>query len=370
MLFFIRSFIPDYDSKIKKYFSALESKNIQYNFVGWDRAGTIKENEKNIIFRKKGIIGGGFKNIINLFLWNIFIIVTLIKNRKNIEVVHVVDLDSALPSFVFCKFFSKKIIFDIYDKYSDTHNINNIMKICVDKIENFIIKNSDICILADECRKEQHNIESEKNIIIIENIPELISFNDTKKNILEKNNKIKLGYFGVLEKKHRGIEDIVQVISQRENFELHIIGYGPLEEILLKSPQENIKFYGALSYKEGIYIMSQMDVLVGMYYKTIKNHFYAAPNKYFEHLMLGKAFLTTINIPPGNKTMCLNTGWAIDEGEESLSNFFDNILKKEDIYDKSNNAKINWAMKYNTYYDDVYVNIYGRVVGGFINKMN
>ncbi|MFH7765916.1 hypothetical protein [Acinetobacter sp. BSP-28] len=360
MLFFIRSYIPDFDGKIQKYFNVLDTLDVSYRFIGWDRIGESKSNDKNILFKKKGYIGGGLKNFFNLILWNIFIFITLCKNHKKISIVQAIDLDTALTAFVFCKIFSKKMIFDIYDKYTDTHRIKGKFKKILDKVENHLIKQSDLCILADEIRKKQHGIDL-TNIIVIENVPKEINISNINSNIQD-NSKIKIGYFGVLEKKHRGIEDLVNAIRKINNLELHIIGYGPLDNFIINQSNNNIIFYGSASSKKGLSIMSRMDIIVGMYYKDVLNHLYAAPNKYYEHLMLGKAFLTTKDIPPGIKTEKFNTGWSIHEGEDSLNDFFHSLVDKEQIKIKSINAKKIWENHYKNYYEDVYLGIYGKII--------
>ena len=47
MIFFIRSFIADFDGKIQKYFSALKTANIQFHYVGWSRGNVTKTNNKD-----------------------------------------------------------------------------------------------------------------------------------------------------------------------------------------------------------------------------------------------------------------------------------------------------------------------------------
>ena len=85
-----------------------------------------------------------------------------------------------------------------------------------------------------------------------------------------------------------------------------------------------------------------------MYYKTIKNHLYASPNKYFEHLFLGKVLLTTEGTPPGDKVQRYNTGFAIGETEIDISNFIRNI-DINTIKQYSINARKIWVEKYNNY---------------------
>lgn len=362
MIVFVRSYVSNLDGKAQKYFLALNKLGLKYHFLGWDRTGSFQENTNETLYKRRGYIGGGFKNIINLVFWNFFILFTLIKHRKDVEVVHSIDLDTGVASFLYCKVFSKKIIFDIYDKYSDTHNINGVLKVVVDKIENFIITHSDVCILADESRLTQHKIKKMKNIIILENVPKKIELSSSSSS--SSSSKIKLGYFGVLEREHRGLEDLILAVSNNSKFELHIIGYGPLSEDIEKNVFNNIIYYGSKKSDEGLEIMSTMDILVGMYYKTIENHFFAAPNKYFEHLMLGKAFLTTIGTPPGMKTIKFNTGWALDEGEFFLKKFLD-TLDQNEVTLMSSNAKKIWDEKYETYYEEYYVELYGGLIKGF-----
>lgn len=85
----------------------------------------------------------------------------------------------------------------------------------------------------------------------------------------------------------------------RSDVELHVAGYGGLENMFAGSGTKfsNIHFYGALPSPAGLTLMASMDVVVGMYYLSVPNHLYASPNKYYEHLMLGRGMLTTVGTP-------------------------------------------------------------------------
>ncbi len=369
MIFFIRSFIADFDGKIQKYFSALKENNLSFHYVGWARGDVKKEdNLSEIFYHRKAPLGGGIKNIYNLLLWNFFVFRVLIKNRKKIDAVHAIDFDSGLSSWLFCFLFKKKFIFDVYDKYTDVRNFPNFLVRLIDRIEVFLIKKSDLTILADDNRYEQHGLKTSlPNVMVLENVPSVSTISSIK--LKEISFPINIGYFGVLEPNNRGLEDLVFAVQKHPNIMLHVVGYGPLADFMQTNSinYSNIKYYGSKTAEQGLEIMKNMDILVGMYYKTVKNHLFAAPNKYYEHLMLGRPLLTTEGIPPGLKVELNNTGWAISEGVDNLSQWLESLCDVDVILKKAENAALLWINKYDDYYHTYYEGIYIRKIKNFLN---
>lgn len=368
-IIFVRSVNPEYDSRLNKFADVFQENGINFKILWWNRLDekTTGDRVKNMVeFRRRGMLGGRWKNLMGLFLWNLYVFYWLMKNAKKINVVQAVDLDCIIPSFFFSKIFRKKIIFDVYDKYSDAKSFSGYIGNFLDIIENFFIKKSDLSILVDECRYRQHNIERANNILVIENVPDKLNFHEEREVNREKH--IILGYFGSLEPKHRGLEDLVNVVIKSDNLKLVIAGYGELASFIKKMSDLyplKIDFKGMLGSQQGLSIMRDVDIYIGMYYRTNKNHFWAAPNKYFEHLMLGIPLLTTIGTPPGNKVSYYKTGWAVEEGENSLEVFLSKINKKE-IEEKSINSFSLWKNNYSSYYDDFYRGIYFSRVNALI----
>lgn len=369
MIFFIRSFIADFDGKIQKYFSALKTANIQFHYVGWSRGNVTKTNNKDETFyQRKAPLGNGIKNIYNILLWNLFIFSTLIKNRKKIKVVHAIDFDSGLSTWLFCILFKKKFIFDVYDKYTDVRKFPQKLITLIDKLEIYLINKSDLTILADENRYGQHGLPiSNRNIIVLENVPSVSNISNII--LKEISSNINIGYFGVLEANNRGLEDLALTIQKHPNIFLHVVGYGPLSDFMNKISKnhENIIFYGSKTAEEGLNIMKEMDILVGMYYKTVKNHLFAAPNKYYEHLMLARPLLTTIDTPPGKKVLEHDTGWAIEEGQDTLDSWLKSLNNHEEIVTKAFNAGELWKIKYSNYFHKYYEGLYINRIRSFIS---
>ena len=77
------------------------------------------------------------------------------KIRKNIDIIHSCDLDTALPARLISKFFKKKMVYDIFDYYIDSHYVPNKMKKIVENTEIYIINEADLTIICTEERREQ-----------------------------------------------------------------------------------------------------------------------------------------------------------------------------------------------------------------------
>lgn len=352
---FLRSQLPKTDSRLQRYISIING-NIKHTIIGWDRTNNQKnELENEILYKKYSQIGGGIKNIFNLITWNIFIIIKLIKYRNTYSHIHAIDFDTCMPAIIMKFLFRKRFIFDIYDKYTDSRNISSFYGKIIDTIEKYCCLHCDFLILPDECRKQQLNLSSnQNNICIIENIPIYNNNNNIKKTEISYQNEkydFILSYVGVLEKNHRGLENLLDVISNNKYVQLLIAGNGALKDIVedYSNKYKNIVYFGEVDSKEALEIMNSSDIIVGMYYKTIKNHLYASPNKYYEHLMLGKPLLTTFGTNPGDKVIQYDTGFAIGENIYELENFVMK-LNKSILHSKGCQAKNIWfAFGYDNY---------------------
>lgn len=351
---FVRAFLPHLDARMGKYARALIQSGCDVRFIGWSRsqARSDVDSDRTFLFERNAALGGRWRNVFALLAWNFFIFRTLMNLRKEISIVHAVDLESAISAYIFCRVFRKPIVFDIYDHYAETRNIKGLPGRVVSAIERRLAQRADLTILADEARLEQHALKMAKNLMIIENVPD-VSLLSTEL-VIDENKPIKIGYFGVLEKQHRGLENLLEVFSGCENFELHFAGYGPLEEKILEKSRSfsNVKFYGALSHEQGIEKLSGMHCIVGFYYLTVPNHRYASPNKYYEHLLLGRPLLTTFGTPPGKKVIAENTGWALKEGIKPLVRWADE-LDTRDFMNKGINARNLWDKCYKTYAKEI-----------------
>lgn len=360
---YVRSYQIDVDSRLKRYHASLARKNIEFMTLYWDRHCLGAKNPGEIPISLPAKVGSGGGNGFSILRWQIKLLIALYKNRKNFDILHAVDFDSIIPAYIISRLFGKRIIFDIYDKYTDARNISGFPRRCIDSIENYFCKNSDVLILADELRINQHGLDKGTDVNIIENVPGIeIDYFPLPK---EKPAILKVSYAGSLEHSHRGIENLLECIARRSDVELNIAGFGALSDLCMEYSKKykNIKFHGRVESQVCLEIMRESHIVFGMYYKTILNHLYAAPNKYYEHLVLGRPLVSTEGTPPGIKVDKYKTGWAIGESKESIDKLLDEIkFNYSDVAIRGENARSLWINKYkkiysNEEFDEVYKKI-------------
>jgi len=359
MILYIRSNEVNPDPRLEKYINFCRKKNVIYKIIAWNRTKSILNNENVIYFNKKSSYGSGIKNIFNIILWNLFIFKTLIK-IKNIDIVHACDFDTVFPCIIIKKIKKYKLIYDIFDWYSDSRNTNNKLLIKYLRImEIFACKNVDHIIICEDERKKQIGVRNIKslNISILPNIPDFKSIeikNDNDTFDYDRN-CINISYVGVLSS-HRGIIELCEVAKKNQFIRIKIAGFGELENKIIEYAEKykNILFYKRVNYEEALKIQKKSDLIYAMYYKTIKNHIYAAPNKFYESLFLEVPLITTAGTLVGEMTKKFNLGFVIDEGYDNLNNFLNNKNAIYELLPKyKNNLKKLWEIKYKNY-----INIY------------
>lgn len=349
MIYLLRSNDINPDPRLFKYKNFLEKKRIKYKIFGWDRKNEGL-NKKNIeYFKLKTSYGLGNKNIFNLLKWNLYLLKKMVRERKKIKIIHACDFDTILPAIFMKIFFNKKVIFDIFDWYSDSRDFSNkFLKKIINFLEKKAVKWSNYIILCEEERVAQLEMKNlnKENILIMPNIP---VFDYKLKE--EKNKFFSISYVGIFSK-DRGLIELCKIV-EKLNIPLTIAGFGDLEEEIAKYGQKNknINFIGKVDYKKGLEIMKSSSLIYAMYYKESRNNIYAAPNKYYEGLFLSKPIITTKGTLVGEKTLKDKTGFVIDEGMENLEKCLLNIDKKE-IEETSYNGKKLWEEKYINYIEN------------------
>lgn len=358
MIYFVRSYVADFDARLGKYFNALDRAGLAYRFIGWNKDGSAVRSEPGWrLFARQARLGGGWRNALALLHWNFFVLRVLWQDRKSAMVVHAIDLDSALVCWLFCRLCRRKLIVDIYDCYTAVRSIGGVAGQMIDRLETAVASRADLTLIVNEERLVQHGLSaSMPNVLVLENVP---AAPPGRIRPPLAHAPWQLGYFGVLEPHHRGLEDLLAVCRDRADVELHIAGYGPLAAEFRRAAETHahIHYYGAVSSGEGLALMAGMDVIVGMYYLSVPNHAYASPNKYYEHLMLGRGMLTTAGTPPGRWTVAEQSGWALLEGRKPLQDWLDG-LDATAVHVAGANASKTWQAKYVSYFQDHYEGAY------------
>lgn len=329
------------DSRVQKYECWFEKNDIPYKIIGWDRLGkNLKRKNTDYCTINAGYnLGtGGIKYRIR---WNIYLFKYLLKNRKNYDIIHACDFDTIIPALIM-KLFGKKVIFDIFDWFSDEVRTGKVfIDFIINALEKLATKLADLTILCEEERLAQ--IQTIPKIyMVIPNIPTIDRANNEATFGTDISKKsIDIAYVGGFYP-DRGLMELLDVVAHIPNITLKVAGFGN-KEIEDKAKDyanlyPNITYYGKVEYDKAIQIMQSSDLLYAMYYKVNRNNIYAAPNKFYEAIFLNKPIITTRGTLVGEKVQKHDSGYIIEEGIESLKTLLNN-LSLEDILKKGDSLK-------------------------------
>lgn len=344
-----------FEPRVKNYRQFFESHNIQYRIIAWNRNGKAEPDEHIVFYQRRAEYGRRIANIPNKIGWMWFALKEIWKNRKECDVIHACDIDGVLPALLMGRLIKMKVLFDIFDWISAPTEKSLVYKV-VEWLQNFCYKHSDAVILCEEERKGQAKATN-VNTLIIPNIPngetafDMEALDKTAEDL--RNYDVVVSYVGVFDR-DRGLENLIEVISRCPNIKLNIAGFGVLENIIKEFSKrcDNITYWGRVEYSVGQAIQKNSSVISAMYHLSNPVHKYAAPNKYYESLVLGVPMITTENTLVGSKVKAYDTGFVIDEQPESLLALLRAADLQAAIRTKKKNCTDTWEAIYRTYYED------------------
>lgn len=341
---FLRSNSVDPDSRVEKEVETLIREGHEVDIFCWDRESNhpVVKSEKQLfttvcdIYRIgiEASYGGGFKkNLKPLIRFQIEIVRFLKKYGKRYDVIHACDFDTGLFGYL-CKG-KRKMVYDMFDYYADSFSVPSILKGLIYQAEDYVANKSDALVLCTEERKNQLRQLKQKNVKIIHNSPMKIEMEDFQLSFSE---KTKIAYIGILSE-GRMIEEMLEIVSNDNNLELHIAGFGKLESVVesYASNHSNIKYYGKIPYKQTLYIESMCDIMTAIYDPCIRNHRFAAPNKFYEALFLGKPVVMVKGTGMSDVVHKRELGCTIEYNKESLLSAFSNISQNIRKWKKDKN---------------------------------
>ena len=330
----LRSNPVDPDSRVEKTAYALSKNGYEVSVFGWDRESNhgLKKSELLVLGEKipvyrigfKASYGEGFKNLVPYLRFQ-----NALKKwveKGSFDTVHACDFDTARSSFRKAKKAGKRFVFDIFDFLYC--NPKGFLQKIVKKTQFSLINHADATIVCTEQRIKQISGSHPKKLCVVHNTPIKKMVSTTEKH--SSCDKVKVVYVGILQK-YRSLEEIGEYFSENHDVELHIGGYGIYEKYFenLSNNNENIYYYGKLSYEETLELESKSDIMLALYDPSIDNHFYAAPNKFYEGLMLGKPLVMTKGMGMSDVVLDNGIGEVVDYSMEGLDSGLNRLIGKK-----------------------------------------
>lgn len=366
MILFIRD-NECFEPRVQNYLRYFQSHQIPYHVIAWNRNGTAKPDEHITFYEHRAEYGKRLANIPNKLGWMCFAMKEIRKHRKDCVAIHACDIDGILPALAVGKPLGKKVIFDIFDWISSLTG-KGVVYSLVEFLQNFCYRHADAVILCEEERKAQATASND-TIFVVPNIPDGKTAFDpdalAKTQADLERYEYVVSYVGVFDR-DRGLENLVEAVSKCPNVKLNIAGFGVLDELIRSYADrfENIAYWGRVEYSVGQAIQMNSSMIAAMYHLTSPLHKYAAPNKYYESLVLGVPMITTQNTLVGAKVAKFDTGFVLDETAGSLLD----LLQKHNLYEQIATKKHNCIETWENIYKDYYENYMRTQYMKFIEK--
>lgn len=321
------------DPPVEKMANTLISQGHSVTILAWDRSNTYRERKtvKKLASAEAEIThfgipakySGGIKaNFKGLLLFQLRIFHWLLQHRKEYDAVHAFDFDTGFASMMCCKLLRKKFIYHVLDYYVEGHILpSRLLNSVIEFFEIRVINSADATVICTEKRIEQIAKASPKKLYVIHNTPDIVQQSDASISEKGRTGKIKIVYVGVLSRM-RLLKEAVEAVAKLEDVEMHIGGFGEFEDWMREAAKKysNVFFYGKLQYSETLALEKQCDIMMAVYDPSIRNHKYAAPNKFYESIMLGKPIIMAFDTGYDDVITRNDIGILTEYNEEGITN--------------------------------------------------
>ncbi len=337
--------------RLEKMANCLAKNGYDVTVLAWDRDSNYSPKEEELILKDsvvkivrigiQGQFSGGIKkNLKGLLGFQKFLVQWLKTHKNEYDIIHAYDFDTGYTALHCAKRFHKKLIYDIPDYYVDSHGMHgSALGKVVKCLEDSVINRADATIICTEERKEQIAGTHPKRLYVIHNTPD-IEVEQHESNA-DETMRLKLVYVGVFGRT-RFLDKIAETVAGRNDCELHIGGFGAGMESYFEdmaSKHDNIFYYGRIPYAQTIALERECDVMCAIYDPSVPNHYYAAPNKFYEALSLGKPLLMAKHTGMASIVEEYGLGEVIDYNVESLEKALDRLIanqnRKKEIAEKA-----------------------------------
>lgn len=338
----LRSNPVDPDSRVEKEANSLIGAGYNVEILAWDRSAKYKIREAilklsngEVKIHRFGIpaeFGAGKKNLKAFLVFQLKTLIWLTKNRNNFSIIHACDFDTAFTGYQVARIFRKKLVFDIFDYlFTETNGKYSLFKKFIVSLQHKIINHADGTIICTEKRIEQLAGSKPKKLAVIHNSPP--EFKEILRKKALNKDKVKIVYAGILQDE-RFLIELGEVVQDFPDCELHIAGFGKYEKHFkhLSETSSNIIFYGKLSYEKVLELENSCDIMTAIY-EPSSEHSFAAPNKFYESLMLGKPVIMVKGTGMSEVVSQYDIGELIDCDKESLRKAIRNLISRKDEWE-------------------------------------
>lgn len=340
------------DQRVHKVCTTLSTMDFDVVLIGRKLSNSLAINRNYKTVRMKLLFNNGFmfyaEYSIRLFFKLFFI-------KKDVLLSN--DLDTLLPNFLISRIFSKKLVYDSHELFTevpeliDRPTIKNtwlsIEKFIFPRLKNVYTVNASIASIY----KKKYNVDVE----IIRNIAPLFE-NESLDIALSKKvkgNKKMLILQGSGINMDRGAEEAVTMMQYLENVVLYVIGSGDvfdkLKELVKTLKLEDKVFIkNRMSYQELMEYTKIADLGLSLDKGTNLNYEYSLPNKVFDYIQAKTPLLVSNRKDIASLVLDNNIGLVVENLDpEKLAQIIKNIFIDQELLKEWRENLVKAQKRYN-----------------------
>lgn len=355
----LRSVPLETDSRSSRMASQYQTRGYGVTPLVWTR-GQPCDDDQTWAYTGSGGYGRGFRGLASRLRFAIFIIVQVFRRRELFDVVHAVDFDTACVAVPLAKLLRKKTVYDAFDHVGAILR-PGLASRWLSRLEQRFIGWCDLAIFPEPIRLKQYGLTQTPTMHFIGNIPDGSDLSAIAP-ARSSSGPLTIAYVGTLEARHRALEWIPSLAARFPNTNWVVAGTGALAGTMesLAQAHPNLTFLGQVPYKQALAILNDADCHFGCYLLSSPAHAFAAPNKIYEHLALGRPLITNSGTPAGELVERYGTGFVFDGSPAGLGSVLE-ILSKAECQRRGANARTAWK--------DVFANLRGAQLTSFFDTL-
>jgi len=328
--------------------------------ICWDRGEGLAEKEtvdgilvQRISFRAKptGVISKAF------YLAIVWLRMLLCLAKEDADIIWCHDFDTLPVGIVFKTFKRKKVLFDSHEIYSKMlyGDIANPLKRFIEFLEKALVKKADHVIVTCRPMAEFYASLGVRNITVVGNFKDPFLFRisqellEKERGILGVKSELVICYIANLGRE-RIIEPLIDVVKEDSGIFLILGGDGYQRPLAERAAREcpRVKYLGYVHNDLVPLYTALADVIYYGYDKKSGMAEYCNPNKLFEALAAGKAFIGGDFGEMGKIVKEENCGLALGEfSKESIKKAIETMKDKDRLLGFKENALRVGLEKYN-----------------------
>jgi len=250
------------------------------------------------------------------------------------------DVFSLLPVMLLRPFLRYKVIADVRDHVGSIASEWGWKAVVLGKLESALLKLADKVVLVEETRRELIPAEVSRNgkVVIVRNVP---SADFRSGDVVPDGDFLTINYSGYLSAV-RGADMLMDAVARVERCRLEVIGDIPDPELRKRvEASPTVDRRARMSHRDAMARMEASDAIALLYDPAMIANRYAAPNKFYEAMMIGRPVITADGIPVADWVREHDCGYVVKYGDtDELARVLRSMRERRDRWQaKAANAR-------------------------------